>query len=700
MKISILILLFLAATGCAYAQCDIRGTVTSAKGKPLAHINVSLKDSYDGTSSDSLGRFAFTTTETGRHVLYFSAVGVGTDSLQIDISGSVLTADFVLREGFNQLNAVTITAGTFEASDTKKGVVLNSLDVATTAGATADIFAALQTLPGTQTAFSESGLFVRGGSAAETKTYFDGMLVKNPFNATVPDQAARGRFSPFLFKGTSFSSGGYSAQYGQALSSALLLESKDLPDKSSTGLSLLSVGAAADQNLRFSKSALTLSSFYYNLKPAFSVIRQNTDWTKAPEQFGATVQYKVKTSGTGMLKWYSDFTSSNLTLETPDATGTPQFFSNKRGNGYINTTYREFLSDTWKLESGLAYNRTTDSGLQGADAYTRKDELWHGRLVMHGFIRPRFTMHVGGEYFDFGRSESLNGRYRGYSDQLTSAFAEAELFAGARIAARGGLRVEHSSYTGTFNIAPRASLAFKTGHSAQVSMAYGKFYQSAPEEYLVVRPLDFEAADHLILNFQHSNADYTLRAETFYKWYDRLAKFRDGVYSNGGYGYARGLDLFWRDKKTFKGSDYWVSYSFLDTKRNFADFPTLAEPVFAARHTLNVVYKRYFEKLKTHAGATYTFASGRSYFNPNNPHYLADKTKAFNNFSLNLSYLTNIMKQFTIVYVSANNIPGFKNIYGYRYSADGLNRQSITPAAPRDLFVGILMTIGDRTFTR
>jgi hypothetical protein len=33
-----------------------------------------------------------------------------------------------------------------------------------------------------------------------------------------------------LFKGTVFSTGGYSALYGQALSSALILESIDLPE--------------------------------------------------------------------------------------------------------------------------------------------------------------------------------------------------------------------------------------------------------------------------------------------------------------------------------------------------------------------------------------------------------------------------------------------------------------------------------------
>ena len=256
MKIILFALTILLLSGILRAQTRIIGTVNTDKGLPLANVNIMIKHSYDGTSSDSTGHFNFTSSEMGRQVLQFSSMNYSTDSLIIDLNGKVLELHLKLKEKFNELNAVTITAGAFEAGDSKKGAVLSSLDVATTAGATADLFAALQTLPGTQTAFSESGLFVRGGSATETKTFFDGMLVKNPFNTSVPDQASRGRLSPFLFKGTSFSAGGYSAQYGQALSSALMLESKDLPEKTTTAISLLSVGASADHSTRFESSSL------------------------------------------------------------------------------------------------------------------------------------------------------------------------------------------------------------------------------------------------------------------------------------------------------------------------------------------------------------------------------------------------------------------------------------------------------------
>ena len=70
---------------------------------------------------------------------------------------------------------------------------------------------------------------MRGGEADETQIFIDGIRVFTPYSPTAKNIPTRGRFSPFLFKGITFSTGGYSAEYGQALSSVLLLNSTDEP---------------------------------------------------------------------------------------------------------------------------------------------------------------------------------------------------------------------------------------------------------------------------------------------------------------------------------------------------------------------------------------------------------------------------------------------------------------------------------------
>jgi hypothetical protein len=683
-------------------QTKIAGIITTAKGQPLANANILLKGSYDGASTDSNGRYTFTTMEKGRQVIISSALNYESDSVVLELSGEQVTADFKLKLAVNQLETVTISAGSFVAGDGKKGAVLSALDVATTAGTRADIFAAMQTLPGTQQNFSESGLFVRGGAAAETKTYFDGMLVKSPFNATIPDQASRGRLSPFLFKGTSFSAGGYSAQFGQALSSALILESTDLPEKTTTGISLLSVGAGLDQNIRYKNSAITIGGYYYNLSPMYSLVKQQPNFVKAPEQLGGNVHYKWKTSETGMLKVYVAYSNSKLSLLQGDInlSSGAGFLSNNNDNTYVNATYKEFLNPAWKIEAGIAYNKDGNSGLKLQDSYTRGDHLLEEKLTLTHYYGKLSNLKFGLETYDTGRTESLNSLSHQHRDQISSGFAESDIFLSTKFVARLGLRTEYSSFLNRYNLAPRTSLGLKTGINSQVSMAYGRFYQNPEDEYLILKPLNFEQADHYILKYERNSPERNFRIEAFYKDYKRLTKIDAGQPDNSGNGFAQGFEVFMRDKKSIKDADFWISYSFLDTRRNFRDFQAAATPQFAAKHTASLVFKKFINAINTQVGAAYSYASGRTYYNPNNPVYLADKTKSFNNLSFTVSHLTHILKQFTVLYVNANNVPGFKNIYGYTYTNDGLNRQAKMPSAKRDIFVGLLMTIGDDTFVR
>ncbi|MDB5120735.1 MAG: outer rane receptor protein [Sphingobacteriales bacterium] len=361
MKTSILLSFLFILSTLAFGQTKISGTIKASNGELIKGANIVIKNTYDGTSSDSVGHFFFVTSEKGSQLIQYSFLGFNSDSLAVNLNGTPLTIELVLKEKLNELNTVVISAGSFEASDSKKGVILNSLNIATTAGAEADVFAALQTLPGTQSASGENGLFVRGGSASETKTFFDGMYVKNPLGTQLPDLASRARFSPFMFKGTTFSAGGYSAQYGQALSSALILESKDLPEKTTTGVNIMTVGAGLDHTEKFKNSALTLSGSYINLKPAFLIFKQRADYDKEPEQYGGSLHYKLKTSATGIFKLYGEMSNSKVGLFTDNLNNPVQdnYFSNHNNNIYLNSTFQDFLNDKWKIQGGASYSIIT-----------------------------------------------------------------------------------------------------------------------------------------------------------------------------------------------------------------------------------------------------------------------------------------------------------------------------------------------------
>ena len=216
------IMALLTIMGRAAAQTTLSGRVYDNRKQPLRGVSVGIKDGYDGATTDSLGRYRFTTDEKGTQVIVASSIGFRKLEMPVDLKGGAMALDLTLREEVSEMNAVVITAGSFEASDRKKATVLNSLDIVTTASGNGDVTGALKTLPGAQQIGDKEGLFVRGGTAAETRAFIDGTVVNNFFYSSVPNVAQRGRFSPFIFKGTVFSTGGYSALYGQALSSALI----------------------------------------------------------------------------------------------------------------------------------------------------------------------------------------------------------------------------------------------------------------------------------------------------------------------------------------------------------------------------------------------------------------------------------------------------------------------------------------------
>ena len=175
------IIILLLACLLTSAQTLITGKVKDLKGRPLNGASIAIKDSYDGATSDSTGAYAFKTAETGNKILLVTSIGYKLTELQINITGATIKSDIILKEEPNELTAVVITAGTFEASDTKRTTVLNPIDIVTTASANADITSAIRTLPGAQQVGENGGLFVRGGTAEETKVFIDGTVVNNFF---------------------------------------------------------------------------------------------------------------------------------------------------------------------------------------------------------------------------------------------------------------------------------------------------------------------------------------------------------------------------------------------------------------------------------------------------------------------------------------------------------------------------------------
>jgi len=705
------------------AQIKVTGSVKDQKGRILAGANIVVKGSYDGTVSDSTGSFSFKTYEKGKQFIVASSIGNKTVEQEVNIDSLPIHIDFILKEEISELKAVTVTAGSFEAGDKKRAAtVLSSLDVYTTGGANADISAVVKTLPGAQQVGEQEGLFVRGGAGYEAKQFIDGTLVNNPFFASVPDIASRGRFAPALFKGTVFSTGGYSALYGQALSSALIMESIDIPDRSEVSASISSVflGAGLQKVAKNKKSSWGGNYGYTNLLPYFSIVKQKPDYFRMPEFHTADLNFRMKTKNGGMLKYYGTFGASDLGLRRAniDDPNLKNAFGLNNINVYNNLSWRENLGNGWKMNLGLGYstdyndidqqiqnqqNQKITTGQPWIDnnnfTIKTRSDLSQIKAVFDKRLSGISVLRTGGEYMYFYNSSTFNNQKATLPDHFKALFTEADLYITNDLAAKVGVRFEHSSLINKANIAPRLSLAYKTGKGAQMSIAYGEFYQKPENNYLYTTTnFGYSKATHFIANYIKNTALQTSRVEAFYKKYDGLVKTHP-VLNNAGAGDAKGVELFWRDKKTIKGLDYWISYSYLDTKRDFLNYSKQLQPTFAANHTASFVMKRFISKINTGFNFTYSYATGRPYYNlvQNGSQFtIADqgKTIDYHNLGFSFNYLTSMGKAYAVFVGSVTNVLNSKQIFGYNYSNNGQRKEAITPPAPQFFFLGVFLSWG------
>lgn len=733
MRILLFLLVLLPAFCCS--QVRITGKV-EGKRTPVKGASITIRDSYDGATSDSLGRFSFTTTEKGDVTIVVTSVGYKTYEQSLNLAGAPINLDIQLKEEITELTAVMVTAGTFEASDRKKSTaVLDPIDIVTTASANGDITGALKTLPGAQQVGESEGLFVRGGTAAETKVFIDGTLVNNFFFTSVPNIAQFGRFSPFLFKGTVFSTGGYSALYGQALSSALILESIDLPERTSAnlGLSVLNASVGYQHLAKNKQSSAGFSYAYTDLSLAFAVIKQRQDYSRNPVYHNADANFRIKTSKTGMIKYYGYFSSNKLdfTSNSLDSLGYLDRFALSNSNHYHNLAYRESLGLRWKLNAGVSYANNRDkirgnmkdgnkndvvlSGLEFKKfAVDTRGNYFNLKAVLERRLRALSAIRFGAEY-NYSDDHSTYTAYDGQQfpdslrEHIKSLFVEADIYITNNLAAKLGTRFEHSSILSATNLAPRVSVAYKLGKGSQASLAYGVFYQNPERRYLPSpNALDFMKAIHYIAQYQKVANQQSFRAEIFYKKYKGLVKTgfnngRETAINNNGFGDAKGIEFFWRDKKTFKNIDYWISYSYLDTKRDFLNFPYAFTPNFAAKHTASVVLKKFVQKLKMNLNAAYNYSSGRPYYNisfDGSDYKLTDKGTIpdYHNASFSINYLPFIGKQnpksYTVWVLQVSNIFNLKQTYGYQYSYNGYRKEAIVPPSRMFVFIGAFISFG------
>lgn len=683
------------------AQSVISGRITDTKGNPVKGASVYLDNTIDGGTTDDNGQFSFSTEEKGAQTLVATEVAHQNAGLPITITGNITGLELKMKDAKLKLDEVVVTAGSYETGDGKK-TVLTALDIVTTAGSQADVIKAIQTLPGTQQQGTQTGLFVRGGDAGEASVIVDGLTAQNAFISTPPGVAARSRFGPFQFKGVAFSSGGYSARYGQALSSVLELNSNDLPDKSTVNMGAHMAGLYLSGSKLFKNTSIDASANYTNLTPFYNIANTNIDYYKVPQGGGGSAKYTWQPNKNGLLKTmvnYSQFQSGSKVPNPADASA-PLDFGLKNQYVYSNISYRQMLKSKWNLYFAAGYSYNQDDIRWDTTQSVNNDNRTQFRGEAKYYATSGLSILAGTEIQNFGYDRTWSTWNNNFNETQVAGYVEAEWAPINRLAIKPGLRYEHSVIINQDAISPRLAMAIRSGLYGQFSVASGIFYQTVDQQYLLYnyRP-GFQQSIHYIANYQYMHNERTFRIEGYYKDYNQLVhehvtsfdanSFRlpFGVVDNSGNGYATGAELFWRDKKSIKNADYWISYSYIDTRRLYKNYLAEVQPDFIATHNLNIIGKYFIQKISTQINATYNYSSGRPYYNPANPEFFGDRTPQYHNLSITANYLRSFGKWFSVIYAGIDNVTNYKSVFGYRY-ANG-NRYEMRPAIYRSIFVGV-----------
>lgn len=689
----LIILLSLLISQQLSAQNTVSGWVSDQQGERLSGVNIYLKGSYNGTSTNREGFFELSDLKPG-DTLIFSMMGFENHKLLIRTVHFEQTQKIKLKEAFNKLKAVSITAGSMEVSDEKQSVVLSPLDVVTTSGALGDVIGALKTLPGTASNEADGRLFVRGGSANETAIFIDGLRLGNAFGTTLSGIPTRSRFSPQLFKGSFFSTGAYSAEFGQALSSVLSLNSIDFPLRRQTDFSLMSVGGSISHTEVWDRQAVTANIGYTNLQPYMAFVPQNIDFQTAPHGFSSELLFRQKISKRGMFKAFYAYQNSGLEV-LRDQVDLEEQQRAKVANDFhhLNLNYRQDLGEKHLIDGGISLSLNRDNiELDSLNIY-QGSQLYHAKLRYQYFPQERLRLKLGAEAFNRLFEESLADLSRNNEGQQYASFLEADYHFNSDLVLKGGLR--YSRYANTDFLMPRASLGYRMTERSSVSLAYGNYVQQQSPRVLVSQIyLRSTQAQHYVVNYQFLQKNHTLRIEAYYKDYQQVLRQNPNFNTNGS-GYARGFDLFWRNRGGIRNLDYWFTYSFIDSERHWRHFEDQVQPSFAPRHNASLVTKYWVSALKSQLGSSFIINSGYSYDNPNLAGEMESRTKAYHSLNFSWSYLP---KPNFIVHFEITNLLGRENVFGYQYSSAAnengqFAQMAIPQAAKRFIFLGIFYTL-------
>ncbi len=707
----------------AQSKTLLKGKVTDGTS-PVTFASVFVAGSTDGTVTDDNGNFSFSTKKKGKVIISASMVGYEKISKEITIEQqSVVEVDLELKESSIKLNGVVVTASSY-GSVKEKGLVLSSRDVVMTPGGAADLFQSLKTLPGVTPVSEGAQLYVRGGDPIETVTMIDQASIYHPYTFESSNGSLFSSINTALIKDMFFSSGGFSAKYGNVLSGVLDIETKEIAETPSYSIGLSMANASVDARIPISnKIGIQLNARQSFTKPIF-LLNGGADRlvvTPVSSDLSTLINYKYSETGKLKLTFFFNTDKQGVTIERPEYNGT---FDGSSNNKLIALQNIDVLSSRIVSKTSLSFNTYDNNWKIGVLNLKTTDYNYKLRNDLQITLTTSFRLNTGFEVekrvskfegiipkedFDIRPGTNSDVIDAQLSGSRIGAYTEVEMInilGFQSLSTSVGVRADYIPELNLYWVDPRFSFAYKYDDYTTFAIGMGIFRQ-LPNPRLFAEidgnpNLAPMKASHIILSFNRTIGDAEdLRIETYYKKYEDLPlENKIQNYDNNGFGYAKGIDIILKSKNFF-GINGWISYGIMETKRKWMDFEELSSSNYDITHNLNLV-ATYMLSDSWLVGVNCKIATGRPqspiigsiYHNQANvyePIYgvkNSDRFPTYKRIDLRVVYMFQLFSKYSaIFFLEGLNIFDFGNIFGYTYYKDYSSKKKVESYFGRRMLV-------------
>lgn len=583
--VRLLLILLFAINTLVIAQNE-KGSITGKvidkiTKEPLPGVNIIIVGTTTGDASNVNGEFTISGLEIGNYQVRASAIGFNT-LIKTDIivnSARPAYILFELTEAVIQLEGVTVQSDYFDMNPFEVNSVTNFSyeEIRRAPGGFEDVVRALSILPGVaQASPGRNDLVVRGGAPSENLYIVDGFIVPN-INHFGNQGATGGPLSYInldFVRETTFSSGGFSAVYGDKLSSALQIDLRDGRKDNLGGKATIS---ASQFGINLEGPLSKKSNFIFSARRSYlDLIFEAAGFNFVPEYYDVLSKFTYDIDNRNKLSYLfigafdnvkfnnnnSDDLYENSRILGSDQTQYVTGISFRRlfENGFFNITlsrnyvdYDSSQRDTLLNPIFLNQSKEAENELKGDIVYklSSTSELNFGasaKLIKFetDVLLPNFLTSFG----DTLNITSLNVRknfmkynsFVQYSDVFFSRF---------RI--NFGLRGDYFNGINTkFYVSPRFSLAYMLSDVASINLAAGIYRQSPSYIWLAAyesnKNLKAVKVNQYVLGYERKlSQDLRIKLEGFYKDYsDYPASLLRPylVLANTGAGFGGGDDNF------------------------------------------------------------------------------------------------------------------------------------------------------------